>query len=118
MSFADHIIALGDGGEIVRQGARDNLSSSIANLPQKFTSQPPAITSQPEPEIPKDALHELAILKDLDPRGGRHTGDMRIYAYYAKIAGWWTIVVYLLGCAAFVFGVTFPCKQSGVSTMK
>lgn len=39
------------------------------------------------------------------------TGDMKVYAYYAKNAGWWTISLYLLACCAFVVGVTFPCKS-------
>lgn len=37
---------------------------------------------------------------------------MRVYAYYARIAGWWTISVYLVACAGLVVGVTFPCELS------
>lgn len=114
MSFTDHFIFLGDGGEIARQGTLDSLSADGGDVLQRFASQPPAMTSRPGPEIPEDALHELEMLEDPEPRAGRHAGDMRIYAYYAKIAGWWTIAVYLLACVVFVFGVTFPCKHSGV----
>lgn len=108
LNFADYVIFLDDEGQIARQGTRESLSDTAEDV-QKLAGQPPATTSRPELEIPEDALHELEMLEDPDPADHRHAGDMKIYAYYANTAGWWTISLYLFACAAFVFGVTFPC---------
>ena len=109
MSFADYVIFLNEDGEISRQGTRESLFEAEEDV-QKLESQAPAVTSRPELEIPEEALHELEMLEDPAPGDHRHAGDMKVYAYYANIAGWWTISLYLFACAAFVFGVTFPCK--------
>ncbi|OBT89053.1 hypothetical protein VE02_02018 [Pseudogymnoascus sp. 03VT05] len=105
LSFANHFIFL-DGGEIVRKGSVDSLSVDGGVALEKVMSHPGATTSRPEPEIPEeaqDALKELELL-----RSGHDAGDIRIYTYYADIAGWWNIAAYLLGCVTFVFGMTFP----------
>jgi ATP-binding cassette subfamily C (CFTR/MRP) protein 1 len=109
LSFADHFILLGDGGVVIRQGSVNSLSADDGDLLQKFASQPPPTISRTEPDVPDSDLVELEMLKDPEPGAGRQTGDMTIYWYYAKVAGW-TIMAYLLGCMAFVFGVNFPCK--------
>ncbi|POR38791.1 Canalicular multispecific organic anion transporter 2 [Tolypocladium paradoxum] len=107
LSFADYVIFLDQEGQIARQGTRESLSDADEEL-QKLASQPPTTTSRPKLEIPEDALHELEMLEDPNPGDHRHAGDMKVYAYYANIAGWWTISLYLFACATFVFGVTFP----------
>jgi hypothetical protein len=109
LTFGQHIIFLDENGHITRQGNRDTLSAGGRDF-QRFASQPPTRTSQLEPELPEDALRELEMLEYSTPGDSRYAGDVRIYAYYANIAGWWTISVYLFACAVFVFGVTFPCK--------
>lgn len=94
----------------------DSLSVDGGDVLEKVMSQPAATTSRPEPEIPEeaqDALKELELL-----RAGHDTGDIKIYAYYADIAGWWTIAAYLLGCVTFVFGMTFPCKLRNISEQR
>ncbi|OBT64152.1 hypothetical protein VE03_06254 [Pseudogymnoascus sp. 23342-1-I1] len=105
LSFANHFIFL-DGGEIVQKGPVDSLSADGGDVLEKVMSQPAAITARPEPEIPEEAQDALKQLELL--RLGHDTGDIQIYAYYANIAGWWTIAAYLLGCVTFVFGMTFP----------
>ncbi|EFR02843.1 hypothetical protein MGYG_05844 [Nannizzia gypsea CBS 118893] len=107
LSFADNIIFLSENGEIASQGSLESLSSDedikrLANHCQTAT------TSRPEPELSEDVLHELEILEDPELETSRMTGDIKVYAYYAKNAGWWTISLYLLACCAFVVGVTFP----------
>lgn len=97
----------------MRKGSVDSLSANARDVLKKVMSRPAVTTSQPEPEIPEeaqDAPKELELL-----RSGHNTGDIQIYAYYANIAGWWTIAAYLLGCVTFVFGMTFPCKLRKVS---
>ncbi|KFY91854.1 hypothetical protein V498_05291 [Pseudogymnoascus sp. VKM F-4517 (FW-2822)] len=105
LSFANHLIFLEDG-EIVRKGPVDSLSADGGDVLEKVMNQSAATTSRPEPEIPEEAQDALKQLELL--RSGHDTGDVQIYAYYANIAGWWTISAYLLGCVTFVFGMTFP----------
>lgn len=112
LNFANHFIFL-DGGEIVRKGPVDSLSADGGDALEKVMSQPPGTTFRPELKLPEeapDALQELELL-----RLAHDAGDIQIYAYYAKIAGWWTIAAYLLGCVTFVFGMTFPCTLRNVS---
>ncbi|EFE37769.1 ABC bile acid transporter, putative [Trichophyton verrucosum HKI 0517] len=104
---SDNIIFLNENGEIARQGNLESFSAGddikqLANQCQTTT------TSRPEPQLSEDVLHELEILEDPELESSRMTGDMKVYAYYAKNAGWWTISLYLLACCAFVVGVTFP----------
>jgi hypothetical protein len=61
----------------------------------------PSDVALPELEVPEGELG-----------GVRSAGDTRIYAYYARIAGWWVISAFVLACAIIVFGVTFPGKLS------
>lgn len=75
-------------------------------------TQPAATTSRPEPKIPEEAQDALQELERL--RLGHDAGDIQIYAYYANLAGWWTIAAYLLGCVTFVFGMTFPCMLRNI----
>ena len=109
LRFSDHIIFLDENGTISRQGPFENCCADEEEI-QKLESPPRATMSKPEPEVPEEALQELDMLEDPDPRVNRKAGDVRIYAYYASIAGWWLIVVYLIACAIFVFGMIFPCK--------
>ncbi|GBF62869.1 ABC transporter [Trichophyton mentagrophytes] len=107
LSFADNIIFLDENGEIARQGNLESLSADD-DIKQLANQCQTATTSRPEPQLSEDVLHELEILEDPELESSRMTGDMKVYAYYAKNAGWWTISLYLLACCAFVVGVTFP----------
>jgi ATP-binding cassette, subfamily C (CFTR/MRP), member 1 len=111
--LADNLIFLGANGEITRQGSPETVSLKDGVL--SLTDKPQAITARPKPELSEDVLHEIEMLENPEPGTNRHVGDLRVYSYYAKIGGWWTISVYLLACAAFVFGVTFPCKLSSTT---
>ncbi|PHH89568.1 hypothetical protein CDD83_5759 [Cordyceps sp. RAO-2017] len=103
----DYIILLDKNGTIVEQGTPENVSITAGGA-LNLADQPITATSRPELEIPEDALAELELLDEQEPESTRRAGDMRIYAYYAKTAGWWTTSIYLLACAAFVYGAIFP----------
>jgi ATP-binding cassette subfamily C (CFTR/MRP) protein 1 len=106
------VIFLDKNGEIARQGTPSKISVDGGDIPKiESPSSTTAFPSDPEP--PEDLLHELEMFDDLE-LGARNVGDLKIYTYYAKIAGWWTVSIYLFACAAFVFGVMFPCKCFGV----
>ncbi|KAF4592615.1 ABC transporter [Ophiocordyceps camponoti-floridani] len=107
LSYADHIICLDKDGRISEQGPLEKLSIAADGL-QSLANQPVIETSRPELDIPEDALHELEMLDDQQPEDTRGAGDMKIYAYYAKTAGWIVTSIYLLACIGFVFGAIFP----------
>ncbi|XP_044717675.1 ABC transporter domain-containing protein [Hirsutella rhossiliensis] len=106
LQYADYIILLDKNGNIAEQGTPDSVSMNAGGI-QALESEVIA-TSRPELEIPEDVLHELEILDDQEPEETRRAGDMRIYAYYAKTAGYWRTSIYLVACAAFVYGSIFP----------
>ena len=112
LSFADHVVFLDANGSITRHGAKDSMSSEdeiVKEVSEESnTSRHPVDTA--DAELPEETLQELDLLDDPDQGVSRMTGDLKVYAYYAKIAGPWTMFIYLLACATFVFGVTFPCK--------
>ncbi|KAI1076073.1 ABC multidrug transporter [Whalleya microplaca] len=108
LQYADHIVIL-DEGKVAQQGTWESLSAAgnWQHL-QQSTDQPLATTSRPELELGDEAREELEMLEFDKADAARRTGDMKIYAYYAKVAGWGKIAVYLAACATFVFGVLFP----------
>lgn len=64
-------------------------------------------------ELPEDMYRELGLADEDDERGsGRETSDLQVYTYYIKVAGGWTFSIYLLICAAYTFGLSFPCRCS------
>lgn len=112
LSFADYVVFLDSNGMITRHGAKDSMSSEdeiVQEVPEESTT-PRQPVDPADAELPEEMLQELDLLDDPDQGVSRMTGDLKVYAYYAKIAGPWTMFIYLLACATFVFGVTFPCK--------
>ncbi|ODA76961.1 hypothetical protein RJ55_07478 [Drechmeria coniospora] len=112
LNFADHLVFLNADGEVVKQGPRAVVAMDDEDI-EKLASQPQTRTVREEPELSEEvqeALQEIELLENPVEEPGivRNAGDMRIYAYYAKNAGWGLISLYLAACATFVFGVTFP----------
>jgi ATP-binding cassette, subfamily C (CFTR/MRP), member 1 len=94
----------------VQQGP---VESVLANKQfDKLAAQPPPVTARPELGLSDETLQELGMLESSKDEGSRRTGDWKVYTYYAKIAGRWNMILYLLACAAFVFGVTVPRRLS------
>ncbi|GJN77161.1 hypothetical protein PLIIFM63780_000650 [Purpureocillium lilacinum] len=110
LSFADYVVFLDSNGMITRHGAKDSMSSEdeIVQEVSEESTTPRQPVDPADAELPEEMLQELDLLDDPDQGVSRMTGDLKVYAYYAKIAGPWTMFIYLLACATFVFGVTFP----------
>lgn len=109
LRHADSIIFLNEGGEINRQGTLEVLLVEDEIVRQLLTQTTNAFTSRSHPEIPKEMMQELIPLENGNIDPSRRTGDIKVYAYYANIAGWWTMAAYFVACASFVFGTSFPC---------
>ncbi|KHN96132.1 ABC transporter [Metarhizium album ARSEF 1941] len=107
LSLGDQVIVLDEGGKMVSQGAAKAVSLPTSPIQPEGVAQ-----SQPAPKETDDdeaeIWQEIDMLIHPSTEENRHAGDMRIYGYYAKIAGRWTIGVYLFACCIFVFGMTFP----------
>ncbi|KAM3447999.1 hypothetical protein MY3296_008205 [Beauveria thailandica] len=59
-------------------------------------------------ELPDEILEHMAAAEVEDVNGGRRVGDLKIYAYFIGVAGWWYMVLYVFFHSAFVFGLRFP----------
>jgi hypothetical protein len=95
---------------LAQQGTLESISAAGKYL-QNAGTQLPATTSRPELELSDETLQELGMLDQETLDTSRQAGDLKIYAYYTKIAGWKRILAYLIACTTFSFGFTFPCKQ-------
>lgn len=108
LQFADKIVILNGQGEITQQGTLEDVFSS--DFIQTLADLPPVTTSRPELEISEETMQDIGVPLDSEeePEPKRQSGDFKVYAFYAKIAGGWRMALYILACSAFVFGVTFP----------
>lgn len=110
MSYADLIIVLDEHGDIVQKGSWDYISKT-GSYAQIREAQMTATTSRAQLELTDETLHELGLPNEDEALSvDRPTGDLKIYEYYARIAGRWTMLLYLFACAVFVFGISFPRK--------
>lgn len=111
LQYADNIIVMSERGEVMQQGDWESIRASPAFADLSIQDEP-RITQRPELEISDETLQEIGV--DLDGEdsheGGdaAQPGDLQVYAFYAKVAGAWPILAYLLACSVFVFGVNFP----------
>jgi ABC-type multidrug transport system fused ATPase/permease subunit len=106
---ADHIIALGEGGNIVEQGSFDVLRSRagyIQELSLKETQREPP--EEQEIQEPEKALPVPDKLATAEQDLARRTGDIAVYKYYAKSIGWFYGSIIVITAALFAFGMTIP----------
>ncbi|ODA75948.1 hypothetical protein RJ55_08589 [Drechmeria coniospora] len=105
LGLADYIVVLDEKGKISRRGSPESMSDIVEFI------QDSEIETGPGEGLPANLsetpLPELELLEG-EMNAGRGAGDTQVYLYYAKIAGWWSTVAFVVGCAAIVFGVTFP----------
>lgn len=107
LQYADHIILLNSEGSIEQQGSLSEIDLAAADL-EDLPSQS-SVTTRAKLEIDEEVLLEIGWNPEEEPEPvTRHAGDLAVYGYYAKIAGYGKIALYLFACATFVFGVVFP----------
>lgn len=89
--------------------------SASGGYAQALADQPTSAAAQLEAQASRDNLEQSdAADEDADDDAARQTGDLRVYGYYIRVVGKWTIAWYLFTCACCVFGLTFPCKTSAI----
>lgn len=108
LPYADHIIVLDVEGKVTSQGAMSDvgLDLTVSEAPDHAEREVPS----DKIEISEETLQELELIGDESRNTALKSGDVKTYIYFAKVAGYFTISLYLLASAVFVFGITFPCK--------
>lgn len=112
MQYADYIVILNKDGTVAEQGTRDSLSTSGGYI-ERLSGIVQGTTVRPELELAEETLQELGLPDEDEEQDvtSRGTSDWRIYSYFIHVAGKWTFLLYLFGCACFIFGLNFPCKS-------
>ncbi|KAL8856229.1 MAG: hypothetical protein Q9178_007146 [Gyalolechia marmorata] len=122
LAYADHIIVLNDKGQIAEQGSFDELNAtggyvSSLDLPPadwRMRSQPVTSLDHLMSSTSVDTIPSLPPTKELvdDPdsefEANKRTGDLSIYAYYARSVGWVSVITFIVAISAYVFCVSFP----------
>jgi hypothetical protein len=86
-----------------------SVSTAGGYVQQLAADQPSIATPLPRNEPESDPLEEFGIPnEELTLDNSRRTGDIKIYGYYIRVAGKWTVLLYLFTSACCVFGLTFP----------
>lgn len=120
MKFAQNTVFLDKNGQKAYQYVPESVPLALEADP-RLPNPSLTLASQLQPDLPYEILLEAERLENPVSDASRHTGDMKIYAYYAKTVGWWAMSAYLFACAVFVFGDIFPCtlfidSHSGINT--
>ncbi|KAL8722266.1 MAG: hypothetical protein Q9225_001213 [Loekoesia sp. 1 TL-2023] len=122
LPFADHIIVLNEKGQIAEQGSFTELNFgggyvSSLDLPQpdwRVRNQGTStldhlLVSASEDYLPiLPHTKEVAEDPDTEFEANKRTGDLSIYAYYAKSVGWFAVVTFVVAISAYVFCISFP----------
>lgn len=107
--FADQVIVLDKNGKVSERGSFQSLSSAGGYI-SRVSGAPSVMTARPQLALADETLEALQLPEGddgVENDESRRSGDLRVYGYYAKIAGWWNMLTFWLLCAAFMFGMTF-----------
>lgn len=126
LPFADHIIVLNDKGQIAEQGAFSELNIggghvSSLDLPHadwRVREQVPSTLDQlmvsasqeSQDHLPSLPPTKEAVVEDPDSEfeANKRTGDLSIYAFYARSVGWIPLIIFVVAISAYVFCISFP----------
>lgn len=122
LPFADQIVVLDEAGQIAEQGSFNELNaaggyvSSFELQPADWTVQSTEITNLDQ--VLAMATTSKIVHPTLPPskestemtqfEANKRTGDLAIYAYYAKSVGWFAVVTFIVAMSAYVFCISFP----------
>ncbi|KAK1579629.1 ABC transporter [Colletotrichum navitas] len=113
LPYADQVVLLSAKGQISEVGTPADLSSKIEvqQAGMKGIAHPVSGTrtqvAQPGGETAPPAETALVDI-EYQAKVTRRLGDSAVYLFYAKSAGWWPIVVFVLSMAVFAFCSSFP----------
>lgn len=125
LPFADHIIVLNDKGQIAEQGAFSELNIgsghvSSLDLPHadwRVREQAPSTLDQLLVNASQDSQENFPslaptkeVVEDADSEfeANKRTGDLSIYAFYARSVGWIAVLTFVVAISAYVFCISFP----------
>lgn len=110
LPWAHQIIALGKDGEIVEQGTLAQLNAMdgyVRSFALQNSSEEMVDTSgKPSEELKSLAKSALPLKDALDKN--RQTGDLTVYAYYFRAAGFLSTFTFVLFSALSAFFDVFP----------
>ncbi len=122
LPFADHIVVLNEEGRIAEQGSFRELNA-MGGYVASFELQPADWTVRSTEMTNLDQVLAMAttsklVYPTLPPskesastvefEANKRTGDLAIYAYYAKSVGWFAVVTFIVAMCAYVFCISFP----------
>ncbi|KAL8774135.1 MAG: hypothetical protein Q9209_001243 [Squamulea sp. 1 TL-2023] len=125
LPYADHIIVLNDKGRIEEQGTFAELNAnggyvSGLDLPSADwrTRNYGASTSSLDHLLPtasQDFIPSLPPTKEVliedaesEFEANKRTGDLSIYAFYARSVGVWAVITFVVAMSGYVFCISFP----------
>ncbi|KAL9595555.1 MAG: hypothetical protein Q9219_006375 [cf. Caloplaca sp. 3 TL-2023] len=123
LAFADHIIVLNEKGQIAEQGSFSELNIGggyvssldlpVADWRVRNQGGPSALdhllVSASEDYLPI-VPHTKEVVEDPDSEfeANKRTGDLSVYAYYAKSVGLTAVITFVVAISAYVFCISFP----------
>ncbi|OAA72237.1 ABC transporter, transmembrane region, type 1 [Cordyceps fumosorosea ARSEF 2679] len=108
LRYSDSVIVLDRQGNITQQCTPEELSDVKLDLERSEDDESGDGEPELDLELPDEILEHLAAAEVEDVDGARRVGDIKIYAYFISVAGWWYMVLYVVLYSAFVFGLRFP----------
>ncbi|KAL9614735.1 MAG: hypothetical protein Q9167_000804 [Letrouitia subvulpina] len=119
LPFADHIVVLNEKGRIAEQGSFKELTASggfVSNLdlppaerrskPKETTLDQLVLTANKSVPATRPPQETAAQAEELE--ANRRTGDLSIYAYYAKSVGVFSVLIFVVAICSYVFCISFP----------
>ncbi|TQV93497.1 ABC multidrug transporter [Cordyceps javanica] len=108
LRYSDSVIVLDRQGNITQQCTPEELADIKLDLERSDDDESTDGEPELDLELPDEILEHMAAAEVEDVDGARRVGDIKIYAYFISVAGWWYMVLYVFLYSAFVFGLRFP----------
>ncbi len=122
LPFADHIVVLDENGEIMEQGSFKQLTKSggyvsSLDLPppewrfktkETNLDQLLAMSTTVSKAAPFPTKQPVETVEEAELEANKRTGDLSLYAYYAKSVGWLSVVTFVVAISGYVFCISFP----------